>query len=67
MLTPRARAGAVLTALTATTAAVTVSAAAPGVAHTAPGGQASPVAVITGAGSINETEARYQIKGTDLG
>ena len=67
MLTPRARAGAVLAALTAATAAVTVSAAAPGAAQAAPGGQASPVAVITGAESINETEARYQIKGTDLG
>ncbi len=67
MLTPRARAGAVLAALTAATAAVTVSAAAPGVAQTAPRGQASPVAIITGAESINETEARYQIKGTDLG
>ncbi len=67
MLTQRARAGAVLAALTAATATVTVSAAAPGAAHTAPRGQANPVAVITGAGSINETEARYQIKGTDLG
>ena len=67
MLTPRARAGAALAALTAATAAVTVSAAAPGAAQIAPRGQASPVAVITGAGSINETEARYQIKGTDLG
>jgi hypothetical protein len=28
---------------------------------------ASPVAVLTGTGSINETEARYQVKGTDLG
>ncbi|MGH3982956.1 MAG: DUF4185 domain-containing protein, partial [Pseudonocardiaceae bacterium] len=64
MLTPRARAGAVLAALTA---AVTVSAAAPGAAQTAPRGQASLVAIITGAESINETEARYQIKGTDLG
>ena len=67
MLTRRVRAGAVLAALTAATATVTVSAAAPGAAHTAPRGQASPVAVITGAESINETEARYQIKGTDLG
>jgi Domain of unknown function (DUF4185) len=28
---------------------------------------ASPVAVLTGTGSINHTEARYQVKGTDLG
>ncbi|HEY6423591.1 MAG TPA: DUF4185 domain-containing protein [Pseudonocardiaceae bacterium] len=41
--------------------------AAPGVAQTAPLGQASPVAVLTGAESINATESRYQVKGTDLG
>ncbi|MDQ3762420.1 MAG: DUF4185 domain-containing protein [Actinomycetota bacterium] len=29
--------------------------------------QASRVTVLTGAGSINATEARYQVKGTDLG
>ncbi|MGH3813029.1 MAG: DUF4185 domain-containing protein [Pseudonocardiaceae bacterium] len=67
MLTQRARAGVALAALSAAAAAVTVSAAAPGAAQTAPRGQASPVAVITGAESINETEARYKIKGTDLG
>jgi D-arabinan endo alpha-(1,5)-arabinofuranosidase len=49
------------------TVAVTVNAAAPGVAQTAPLEQAKPVAVLTGAQSINETEARYQVKGTDLG
>ena len=53
--------------MTAATAAVTVSAATPGAAQTAPAGRASPVAVITGAESINATEARYKIKGTDLG
>ncbi len=67
MVTQRARAGVALAALSATVAAVTVSAAAPGAAQTAPRGQASPVAVITGAESINATEARYKIKGTDLG
>jgi Domain of unknown function (DUF4185) len=67
MLTQRTRAGVALAALSAAAAAVTVSAAAPGVAQTAPHGQASPVAVLTGAESINATEARYQIKGTDLG
>ncbi|MGQ0718765.1 MAG: DUF4185 domain-containing protein [Pseudonocardiales bacterium] len=67
MLTQRARAGAALAALSATVAAVTVSSATPGAAQTAQPGQASPVAVITGAESINETEARYKIKGTDLG
>ena len=66
MLTQRGRAGAALAALSAAAAAVTVSAAAPGAAHT-PLGQTSPVAVITGADSINATEARYKIKGTDLG
>jgi hypothetical protein len=67
MLTQRARAGVALAALSAAAAAVTVSSAAPGVAQTTPLGQASPVAVITGADSINATEARYKIKGTDLG
>src|ERR687894_209918 len=55
------------TALAVLTAAVTVGVAPQGAADTAPRGQASRAAVITGAGSINETEARYQIKGTDLG
>ena len=67
MFTQRVRAGVALATLSTAAAAVTVSAATPGVAHAAPLGQASPVAVITGAESINETEARYQIKGTDLG
>ncbi|HKR49764.1 MAG TPA: DUF4185 domain-containing protein [Pseudonocardiaceae bacterium] len=67
MVTRRARAGVALAALSAAAVAVTVSAAAPGEARTAPPGQASPVAVITGAESINATEARYKIKGTDLG
>jgi hypothetical protein len=67
MLTQRTRAGVVLAALSTAATAVTVSAAAPGAANTAPLGQASPVAVITGAESINATEARYKIKGTDLG
>src|ERR671917_2110125 len=55
------------TALAVLTAAVTVGVAPHGAADTAPRGQASRAALITGAGSINETEARYQIKGTDLG
>jgi hypothetical protein len=67
MLAHRTRAGAALTVLSAATVAVTVSAAAPGVAQTAPLGGANPVAVLTGAASINATEARYQVKGTDLG
>ncbi|MGH3871820.1 MAG: DUF4185 domain-containing protein [Pseudonocardiaceae bacterium] len=67
MLTQRTRAGVALAALTAATATVTVSAAPPGVAETALPGRAIPVAVITGAESINATEARYKIKGTDLG
>ncbi|HXT43449.1 MAG TPA: DUF4185 domain-containing protein [Pseudonocardiaceae bacterium] len=45
---------------------MTVSAAAPGSAQTSVG-QANPVALITGAKSINVTEERYDIKGTDLG
>jgi hypothetical protein len=67
MLSHRAQLGAALLALGAATVAVTASAAAPGVAQTAPLGTASPVAVLTGARSINATEARYQVKGTDLG
>jgi Domain of unknown function (DUF4185) len=67
MLTHGTRAGAVLAALSAATLTVTVSAAAPGVAQTAPLGEADPVAVLTGAASINATEIRYQVKGTDLG
>lgn len=41
--------------------------AAPGAAHAAQPGQARRVAVLTGAESLNATEARYQVKGTDLG
>ncbi len=47
--------------------AVTVGLAPSGVAQTAPRDQASRVAVLTGAQSINNTEARDEIKGTDLG
>jgi hypothetical protein len=47
--------------------AVTVGLAPSGVAQTARRDQASRVAVLTGAQSINDTEARYEIKGTDLG
>ncbi len=64
MLSRRARAGAALAVLIA---AVVVGLAAPGSAATGPRGQASRVAVLTGAESINTTEARYQVKGTDLG
>lgn len=63
----RTRAGAALAVLSVATVAITVSAAAPGVAQTTPLGVANPVAVLTGATSINSTEARYQVKGTDLG
>jgi D-arabinan endo alpha-(1,5)-arabinofuranosidase len=38
-----------------------------GTAHTAPQSKASPVAGLTGTQSTNDTEARYQVKGTDLG
>jgi hypothetical protein len=48
-------------------ASITAGLAPPGAAETVPQGQAKRVAVITGADSINATEARYQIKGTDLG
>ncbi|MCU1608180.1 MAG: hypothetical protein QOH09_2669 [Pseudonocardiales bacterium] len=67
MLTRRTQIGAILAALGAATVAVTVSAAAPGAAQTTPLGGASPVAMLTGAQSINATEARYRVKGTDLG
>src|SRR6476661_7643797 len=67
MLTRRTQIGAILAALGAATVAATVSAAAPGAAQTAPLGGANPVAVLTGAQSINSTETRYQVKGTDLG
>jgi hypothetical protein len=67
MFAHRARAGAAFTVLSAATVAVTVSAAAPGVAQTGPLDGADPVAVLTGAASTNATETRYEIKGTDLG
>jgi hypothetical protein len=64
MLSHRAAAGIALTVLIAS---VMAGLAPVGAAETAPQGQASRVAVITGAQSINATETRYQIKGTDLG
>ena len=64
MLTHRAGAGAALAVLIA---AVPVWMAPPGTAQTAPRAKASPVAALTGTQSINETEARYQVRGTDLG
>jgi Domain of unknown function (DUF4185) len=67
MLTHRTQAGAALAVLSAATLAVSISAAATGVAQSAPLGQASLVSVLTGAASSNATEARYQVKGTDLG
>jgi Domain of unknown function (DUF4185) len=67
MLRRRAGAVAALAVLSAATLTVTVSAAAPGSAEPASVGSASPVAVITGAESINTTVERYKIKGTDLG
>ncbi len=64
MLSHRGRAGAVSAIVVA---AVTVGLAPQGAAQTAPQDQASRVAAITGAESINDTEARYEVKGTDLG
>jgi D-arabinan endo alpha-(1,5)-arabinofuranosidase len=64
MLSHRAQAGAGLVVLVG---AVTVGLAPPGVAQTAPQVQVSRVAVVTGPGSTNDTEARYEVKGTDLG
>ncbi len=64
MLGYHARAGAAVTVLIV---AVTVGLAPSGAAQGAPRGQASRVAVLTGAESLNATEARYRIKGTDLG
>jgi Domain of unknown function (DUF4185) len=63
----RARIGAALAILSTATLAATVSAAAPGVAQTALVTHSTPVAVITGAESINTTQARFDVKGTDLG
>jgi hypothetical protein len=64
MLSHRAGAGVALTILIASVMAGLAPA---GAAETVPQGQASRVAVITGAESMNATEARYQVKGTDLG
>lgn len=64
MLSYRAQTGAALVALITV---VPVGLAQPGRADTAPQGQASRVAVLTGAESLNATQARYQVKGTDLG
>src|SRR5262249_12824657 len=64
MLTYRAGVGAVLAVLIA---AVPVTVIPTGIAQAAPTATASPVAALTGVRSINETEARYQVKGTDLG
>ncbi|MDQ4102474.1 MAG: DUF4185 domain-containing protein [Actinomycetota bacterium] len=64
MLGHRRHAGAALAALSAV---ATVGLAPPGAAAQAQPGQASRIAGVTGAGSINDTEARYQVKGTDLG
>src|SRR4051812_45433347 len=47
--------------------AVAVGMAAPGPADAAQPGQARQVAVLTGADSLNATQARYQVKGPDLG
>ncbi|HJT03419.1 MAG TPA: DUF4185 domain-containing protein, partial [Pseudonocardiaceae bacterium] len=64
MFSCRAASGVALVILIAS---ITAGLAPPGAAETAPQGQAKRVAVITGAESINATEARYQVKGTDLG
>ncbi|HEX6402775.1 MAG TPA: DUF4185 domain-containing protein [Pseudonocardiaceae bacterium] len=64
VLSRRAGAGIALAILIAS---ITAGLAPPGAAETVPQGQASRVAVITGAESINATEARYSVKGTDLG
>lgn len=64
MLGHRGQAGA---ALAAVSAVITVGLAPFGAADPGQGVQASRIAGLTGAGSINDTEARYQVKGTDLG
>src|SRR5437660_1875943 len=64
MICQRVRVGAVVGALVG---AVTVGMAAAGPADAAQPGQARRVAVLTGADSLNATEARYAVKGTDLG
>jgi hypothetical protein len=48
-------------------AAVALGLAPPGTAQADQPGQARRVAVLTGAESLNATQARYQVKGTDLG
>jgi hypothetical protein len=64
MIYQRVRAGAVVGVLIG---AVMAGMAAPGAAHAAQPGQARRVAGVTGAESPNATEARYAVKGTDLG
>ena len=64
MIYQRVRVGAVVGVLMG---AVTVGMAAPGAAQVAQSGQARRVGVLTGAESRNATEARYAVKGTDLG
>jgi hypothetical protein len=64
MLSYRVQVGAALVVLIVV---VMVGLAPPGMAETVPRGQASRVAVLTGAESLNATEVRYQVKGTDLG
>jgi Domain of unknown function (DUF4185) len=64
MLGHRGQAGAALAVLGAV---VTVGLAPAGAAEQVPPGQTRRIAGLTGAGSINDTEARYQVKGTDLG
>jgi hypothetical protein len=64
MVAYRAGAGAGLGVLIAV---VPVCLAPSGMAETGPRATASPVAALTGTQSINETEARYRVKGTDLG
>jgi hypothetical protein len=48
-------------------AAVTVGVVGPDTAQAAQSGQARRISVLTGAESLNATEARYDVKGTDLG
>jgi hypothetical protein len=48
-------------------AAVTLGPAPPGTAQADQPSQARRVAVLTGAESLNATQMRYQVKGTDLG
>ncbi len=64
MICQRVRVGAVVGVLMG---AVAVGMAAPGAAHAGQPGQARRVAALTGAESLNATQARYQVKGTDLG